>query len=119
MIRDDELPQDTDELLSSLRETGSIIHGTHRAQDLIPAFLTALSVHDPAAYAQLVANGGTVPAYVQDEGDDSEWWDSEDCAWLLEQLFDSLDDAAPEGYYFGAHPGDGSDFGFWEIEDNL
>lgn len=45
-----------------------IIHGTLRRQDLIPAFLNALSTHAPDAYAQMmVAPFPPVPAYVQDE----------------------------------------------------
>ena len=36
--------------------------------------------------------------------------------YLYEVLFRWMDKIAPPGYYFGAHPGDGSDFGFWEIE---
>lgn len=99
-------------------ENVSISHSTHRAQDLIPAFLVALSVVWPEAYeGYMVAQFPPIPSYVSDEGDSSEWWDSEDAAYLLQDLFDQLDQAAPDGFYFGAHPGDGSDFGFWKIED--
>lgn len=95
----------------------SVIHGTHRNQDLIPAFLDTLRGQDPVAYAQItLAPFGAIPSYVFDEGDGSEWWDSEAAQWLIEDLHDALDRCAPVGCYFGAHPGDGSDFGFWEIE---
>lgn len=51
-----------------------------------------------------------------------EFWaaeeDSEDRAFLLnETIWDEMNDIAPEGTYFGAHPGDGSDYGFWSAED--
>lgn len=97
---------------------GTIIHGTMRPQDLIPAFLDALQEVDHAAHSQfMLLPFGPIPAHVSDEGDKSAWWNSEDAAFLLESLFDALDAAAPEGCYFGAHPGDGSDYGFWQIED--
>ena len=36
---------------------------------------------------------------------------------LYDYLFDELfQQIAPEGTYFSAHPGDGSDVGFWEVE---
>lgn len=36
---------------------------------------------------------------------------------LIQDLFDTLNQISPEGYYFGAHPGDGSDFGYWEWQE--
>lgn len=33
---------------------------------------------------------------------------------FLETIYDFLNEVAPEGYYFGCHPGNGSDIGFWE-----
>ena len=98
---------------------GSVSHATMRPQDLIPAFLSELSERDPTAYAQMVvAPFGPVPAHAWDD-DDAEWWTSEEAGFVLEELFDALDACAPDGYYFGAHPGDGSDYGYWPIEEEL
>lgn len=36
---------------------------------------------------------------------------------FLYELFDTLNDIAPDGCYFGAHPGNGSDMGFWLTEE--
>lgn len=97
-------------------KTGTLISGTHRKQDLIPKFLSAIREYWPAGYAQLMALPfGVVPAHAQ-ENEDADWWDSESADYMLEELWGVLEDLAPEDYYFGAHPGDGSDFGFWEME---
>lgn len=34
---------------------------------------------------------------------------------LNEELFDFMNDIAPEGCYFGANEGDGAAFGFWQV----
>ena len=85
-------------------EVGSISHGTMRDEDLIEVFESWLEKHDPKGLAELIQ-------IVEEEGgfQGDEYW--------LESLWDTLEYYAPEGYYFGAHEGDGSDFGFWELED--
>jgi len=96
---------------------GTVIHGTLRTQDLLPVLLDELRERDPAAYAQMVMQPfGLIPSYAL-EDEDSEWWDSEDACWLLEEVIEALDNCAPEGYFFGAHPGDASDFGYWPLEE--
>ena len=107
----------TDNFPARLLDT-SVSHGTRRAQDLIPAFIDALREVAPAAYTQIIAAPfPLVPAYVTDGGDSHEWWNSEDAAYATAVLEDELCSQAPDGYYFGAHPGDGSDFGFWKYEE--
>lgn len=96
---------------------GSISDGTLRAVDLIPCFLDELDRVAPAAYAQLIALPfPLVPAWVDDEGPTSEWWEGEEAADVLRILFDALEENAPEGFMFGAHPDDGASFGWWELD---
>ena len=81
---------------------GTVISGTLRPQDLLPAF-----------DAELTRLGGSMDSTVIPAAalaDDSHtYW--------LELYEDALNDYAPDGYYFGGHPDDGSDFGFWQVED--
>lgn len=42
----------------------------------------------------------------------------EDAPYVLEEWFDFFNDIAPEGTFFGAHYGDGSDYGFWEFDED-
>jgi len=101
------------------RETGTVIHGTLRNEDLIPAFFEELERRDPDARDTLLNDwehmfdpneNGYVLRTDLDNTEDQDYF-------LWEALWGALDRIAPKGYYFGAHPGDGSDFGFWPVED--
>ena len=99
---------------------GTVIRATLRPQDLLPAFLECLRFTCERPDLATAINFA-IPTDVTEallNGEDSHpWWDSEECSFILnEDLFDLLNDFAPEGSYFGAHPGDGSDFGFWPVE---
>lgn len=102
--------------------TGTVSHGTMREQDLIPAFATKLrniawrspidGQIDPEA--NRLYNAAKDYERQFGAGNRPVWPAPDEAASdLLEQLFDALDRYAPDGWYFGAHPGDGSDYGFW------
>jgi hypothetical protein len=97
---------------------GTISHGTLLPTDLIPAFHDVLAVHNPDHAAILRDEYHDVFDAILDGTytlDDVELADNAD--WLLNDLYGALNDVAPDGYYFGAIEGDGSDFGFWPHTD--
>ena len=93
---------------------GTLISSTHRPQDLIPVLAKEL-------YALQLANGlghaageteHTLGTY-SDLPDDSPLWEEDFIPELIATRMDELSAFAPVDHYFGAHPGDGSDFGYW------
>ena len=91
----------------------TIIHGTYRYCDLIPAFLEVLK--DTPEYPQLIQ--ANIPPSVTLDDEYNEWWNSDDAFWFYMELYKLLEEYAPEGYNFGSHPGDGSNFGFWKQDE--
>ena len=108
---------------------GSISCATMREEDLIPTFCYELQ--------GLARQTGILPAKARrqhaklvreierrielrgETEDDAEigYYESEDADSDLESLFDALGEYAAPYFYFGAHPGDGSDYGFWLSEE--
>ena len=80
-------------------ELGTVIRATHQPRDLIPAFLDRLSEF----------------GIKMDKG----WGNSDTTTELVIDLMDLLNEWAPPYCYFGAHYGDGSDFGFWPDHDSI
>jgi hypothetical protein len=90
---------------------GSISSGTMREEHLIPVFEDALD-HAGVAYERPEAVDRLMDGAELDDAD----WDA--VSWYVnEELWGLLDDVAPEGTSFGAHEGDGADYGFWAYED--
>lgn len=94
---------------------GTISHGTLRVQDLLRAFADELDrlevmsgdIAKAREYARMLdMHHNDVAPQV--------YLDADDC---LQTLSSKLEELAPEDCYFGTHPGDGSDFGFWPVED--
>ena len=94
---------------------GSISHGTMRNEDLIPEFVSMLEQFaKKAKNMHHLALCKEISARMEEDG----YFVSEDADYdLNEDLFNALNDYAAPYFYFGSHPGDGSDYGFWLDED--
>lgn len=102
---------------------GSVSVATMRPEDLIPSF-----TYELAQLARKDSKIGDVPAkrktahrelareIEQRIADGESYYDDEVSGYDLEELFDALDEYAGPYFYFGSHPGDGSDYGFWLSE---
>ena len=87
-----------------------VSEGTMRSEDLIPKFLNVLKTYGKDKY----------DAYVKENPEvlDLKGMDDETMGYVVDELFDKLDEIAPEGFYFAAHPDDGACYGFWEVDPN-
>lgn len=89
---------------------GTVSHATMRPKDLIPAFCEELRSlgHRDKRLSRIERESQTRDYY---DSDDKYTPDDD-----LASLFDMLEEHAPSWMYFGSHPGDGSDYGFWVSE---
>lgn len=91
-----------------------VSEGTLRIEDLLRNFAEALETLDQeSTYASLIEEARRI-------ADNEQFLEKEPeiAAWVLAELEDALMELAPEGTYFGSHPGDGACFGFWPEEDH-
>lgn len=95
--------------------TGSISHGTMRPEDLIPCFTDELkhlySIQPKGFYDEYIIQ-------LVGEAEEISDYDSNEALYILDRLFASLNEFAPDECYFGSHEGDGSDYGFWSIDSD-
>lgn len=93
---------------------GSVSTATMRTQDLLTAFSDELETLGGATNSEgIIRDARLAVEHLAAGGEDDE-----SIAETLTMLFDALGEIAPEGCYFGAHPGDGADYGFWPCEDD-
>jgi hypothetical protein len=95
---------------------GSISHGTMKTEDLISRFCDEIAYQDGAPSSLTLAClwwQDETPAE-EDEEDHQERGD-----FLVERLVDDLNRRAPAYCYFGAHEGDGADYGYWLSSEAL
>lgn len=89
---------------------GSVSTGTLLESDLIPSFLWE------ARQLRLTKDERKTVSRINRESDVDGYFESEECEYDLEQLYSILDNHSLPYFYFGAHPGDGADFGWWLSE---
>lgn len=98
--------------MTQIPTVGTISHGTLRPQDLIARLTDALSDYGGADDQLLI---GIARSWLNAKETDA---NEDEANELLNDLFERLDTiAGRHGMYFGAHEGDGSDFGFWPLEE--
>lgn len=98
--------------MSTRVRLGSVSSGTHRPEDLIPAFNDAL--REITGGCPLVTE---TDEYI--ESDDFAGGHFRDACEVMDDLDRHLSEYAPPFCYFGAHDGDGADFGFWVSHDSV
>ena len=95
------------------KNIGTVSCATMRTQDLIPAFVDELRSMRPLHRSHR-AELREIEARMAQDG----YFDSEDADIdLNEFLFDVLNEYAMPYFYFGSHPGDGCDYGYWLSEE--
>lgn len=82
---------------------GSVSSGTLRAKDLIQTFIWEIRHQEPTKRAHIKLCNEIERRFESDETVHE----------TIDELIDALNEYAPPYFYFGAHPVDGADFGFW------
>ena len=83
-------------------EFGSVISGTMLNQDIVPAFIEEIERITEKKQDAL-----------WEEWEEVEHGDMDVAADFVNELFETLNEYAPDYGYFGSNVGDGADYGFW------
>jgi len=95
---------------------GTVISGTMRSEDLIPTFVELLIKLDTdKEYTSVIEEGWSIMKRAEKK--EAVWDNEETTEYLNEDLWNALDNFSPDYCYFGSHPGNGSDYGYWPNED--
>lgn len=92
---------------------GTVSHGTLRTEDLLESFAATLESLIQANAPHWCGNQTKRDNLLQLVWDAREAETNPEPEALVDELIEALNYFAPEGHYFGAHEGDGSDFGYW------
>ena len=93
---------------------GSVSSATMRTEDLIPSFLWEADLLRLTKDERKAIRG--IQSRVDRAGSDDAYWQDEVSSFDLEELFDILGAHSLPYFSFGAHEGDGADYGWWLSE---
>ena len=100
---------------------GTVSSGTMREEDLIPDFcweLKNLAKKTGICNRKTRAKHLRTVREIEKRMELEEYFESDGAGYdLNETLFDALNEYAGPYFYFGSHPGDGADYGFWLSDD--
>lgn len=96
-----------------------VSHGTLHPADLTEAMYSSIMAYaEPSADLTAWSNDVLATVWEGAWGNhNSDFWDTEVAEHMLDEMAEILENLAPEGYYFGASEGDGSDFAIWPIAE--
>lgn len=92
---------------------GSVSSGTLRTEDLMSTFLGELETYARRGNGQLLAEARKWLERDEDDRDDEEG------SGIVDDLQDALDAISPPFCSFHAYEGDGADFGWWPVWENI
>jgi hypothetical protein len=96
---------------------GTVSHGTLRTQDLLRRFADEYERVLPFNSREAVSDARNCANEIDE--DENHPGNAQTGSEIVDELIDALCCiAAREGLYFGAHPGDGSDFGYWVTDED-
>jgi hypothetical protein len=94
---------------------GSVLScSTMRIEDLIPSFVFELTAR--RRRKTLKRSQAKELRDIEKRLDSDEYFTDEDADYDLVWLFEALNEYAAPYFYFGSHPGDRSDYGYWLSE---
>jgi len=104
------------ENLSAAYEDYVVSQGTLKAEDLVEAYLNFIAELKLQHLPPIITHARWEKDLENYKNDPTEE-KYEELLHTLEEIQNHLNAIAPEGFYFGSHPGDGTLFAFWPIEE--
>jgi len=86
-------------------QIGSVSTGTLRTEDLLNAVIGEIKYLEIPGTQEILDEASAITDF-----------DAENSVFILEELFEKLNEYAPPHMQFGAHDGDGADFGWWPTD---